>query len=75
MDYTNNLKNLFVAVTMLVVSSICFIRIGTVDMHAIISTAFVMIPAIVVMGYLGYKIGEILDNPKNRDDADYKLDL
>ena len=25
------------------------------------------------MGFLGQKIGEIADNPKNRTDADYKL--
>lgn len=73
MDYTNNLKNLFVAITMIVVGCICFIRIGYVDIHSIIATGTVMIPAIVVMGYLGFRIGEILDNPKNRDDADYKL--
>ena len=31
------------------------------------------IPAAIVMGYLGQKIGEIVDNPKNRADADYKI--
>ena len=25
------------------------------------------------MGFLGQKIGEIIDNPKNQADADYKL--
>ena len=25
-----------------------------------------------MLGFLGQKIGEIADNPKNRDDADYK---
>ena len=42
-------------------------------MHAIISTGIILVPAIVVMGFLGQKIGEIVDNPKNRADADYKL--
>ena len=25
------------------------------------------------MGFLGHKIGTIIDHPRNRDDADYKL--
>ena len=31
------------------------------------------VPATVIMGYLGQRMGEIMDNPKNRADADYKL--
>jgi len=73
MDYTNNLRNMFTVITMLIIGTICFIKIGTIDLHAILSTSAVLIPAMVVMGYLGQKIGEIIDNPKNRDDADYKI--
>ena len=58
---------------MLVIGTISFIKIGTIDMHAIIATGVILVPAIIVMGYLGQKIGEIVDNPKNRADADYKL--
>jgi len=73
MDYTNSLRNLFAVVTMLVIGIICFVKIGTIDLHAIISTGTVLIPAMIVMGYLGQRIGAIVDNPKNKDDADYKL--
>ena len=73
MDYTNNLRNIFTVITMLVIGAICFIKIGTIDMHAILSAGAILLPAMIVMGYLGQKIGEIIDNPKNRDDADYKL--
>jgi len=73
MDYTNGLRNLFAAFTMLIIGIICFVRIGYVNMHSILSTAVVMVPAIIVMSFLGQKIGEIVDNPRNRDDADYKL--
>ena len=73
MDYTNNLKTLFGAITMLVIGSICFIRIGYVNMHSIIATGVILIPAIIVMAFLGQKIGEIIDNPRNRADADYKI--
>ncbi len=64
---------MFIGLTIIIIGAICMIKIGTVDMHAIFSTGAVMIPAIIVMGFLGHKIGEIIDNPKNRDDADYKL--
>lgn len=73
MDYTNSLRNLFAAITMLVIGFICFVRAGSITMHTIIATGVILVPAIVVMGFLGQKIGEIIDNPKNRDDADYKL--
>ncbi len=73
MDYTTNLRNMFIGITMLVIGTMCLLKIGTIDMHSIISTGAVMIPAVIVMGMLGQKIGEIIDNPKNRDDADYKL--
>lgn len=73
MDYTDNLGKLFAVVTMLVIGAICFIKIGTIDLHAILSTASIMVPAMLVMTYLGQRIGSIMDNPKNKDDADYKL--
>lgn len=73
MDNTENFRNFFVVVTMLVIGTIMFVKIGTINLHAIMSTSAVLIPAVVVMGFLGQKIGEIVDNPKNRADADYKL--
>ena len=73
MGYTVEIRNFFIIVTMLVIGTICFVKIGTIDMHAIFATGAVMLPAIIVMGFLGHKIGEIVDNPKNRADADYKL--
>ena len=71
--YSDNIRQIFVAVTIIVLGSICMIRIGTVDMHTIYATSLILVPAVVIMGYLGQKIGEIVDNPKNRDDADYKI--
>ena len=73
MDNTENFRNFFVVVTMLVIGTIMFVKIGTIDLHAILATGAVLVPAVVVMGFLGQKIGEIVDNPKNRADADYKL--
>ena len=64
---------MFIGITIIIIGAICMVKIGTVDMHAIISTGAVMVPAIIVMGFLGQKIGEIIDNPKNRADADYKI--
>ena len=73
MDNTENFRNFFVVITMLVIGTISFIKIGTIDLHAILATGAVLVPAVIVMGFLGQKIGEIVDNPKNRADADYKL--
>lgn len=73
MNYTENIRNFFMVVTMLVIGTISFIKIGSIDAHSIIVTSIVLVPAVVVMGILGQKIGEIVDNPKNRADADYKL--
>lgn len=73
MNYTENIKKFFVSITILVIGSICLVRIGSIDMHSIYATAVILVPAIVIMGYLGQRIGEIVDNPKNRADADYKI--
>ena len=56
MEYTDNIRNFFIAVTILVIGSICFIKIGTIDTHAIFATAGILVPAIIVMGFLGQKL-------------------
>lgn len=73
MDFAENIRNFFIVVTILVIGTISFVKIGTIDAHSVIATGAVVIPAVIVMGFLGQKIGEIVDNPKNRDDADYKI--
>ena len=73
MDYTENIRNFFIIITMLVIGTISIVKIGAIDLHAIIATGSILVPAIIVMGFLGQKIGEIVDNPKNRADADYKI--
>ena len=71
MGYAENIRLLFIVITMIVIGTVSIVRVGTIDLHA--TTAAILVPAIVVMGYLGQKIGEIVDNPKNRADADYKI--
>ena len=73
MYYTVNIRKFFIATTILVLGTICITRIGAIDMHAICTTGSILIPAVVIMGYLGQRIGEIVDNPKNKADADYKI--
>ena len=75
MNYTESIRNFFIVVTLLVIGTISFIKIGTIDLHSMLSTGLVLVPAVLVMGFLGQKIGEIVDNPKNRADADYKLSV
>ena len=73
MEYTENLRVFFVVVTMIVIGTISIAKTGTIDLHAIIAMGTVLVPAVIVMGYLGQRIGEIIDNPKNKADADYKI--
>jgi hypothetical protein len=73
MHYSNNIKNFFIATTILTIGILNMIKIGTIDMHFICATAVTMIPAVIIMGFLGQRIGDIVDNPKNKADADYKI--
>ena len=73
MYYSLLLKKFFVAITIIVLGTVCFVKIGTINMHALYSTAIILIPAVIVMSFLGEKIGRIVDNPKNKADADYKI--
>lgn len=72
MGYTENIRLFFIVVTVLIIGTVSIVRVGFIDLHAILTTAAVLIPATIVMGYLGQRMGEIVDNPKNRADADYK---
>ncbi len=73
MGYAENIRLFFIVMTLIIIGTVSIVRIGAIDLHAIITTASLLIPAIIVMGYLGQRIGEIVDNPKNRADADYKI--
>ena len=73
MGYTENIRLLFIVITLIVIGTVSIVRVGVIDLHALLTTASLLIPAILVMGYLGQRIGEIVDNPKNRADADYKI--
>ena len=72
MDYTENIRNFFIVCAVLVLGTISLVKIGTIDLHSIMATGALVVPAAIVLGILGQKIGEIADNPKNRADADYK---
>ena len=59
MGYAENIRLLFIVITMIVIGTVSIVRVGAIDLHAILTTAAILVPAIVVMGYLGQKIGEI----------------
>ena len=73
MGYTQNLKTFFMVITMLILGGLSIFKVGTIDLHAILITSYIVVPAVIIMGILGEKIGLIIDNPKNRTDADYKI--
>ncbi|MCQ2754044.1 MAG: hypothetical protein MJ231_03245 [bacterium] len=70
--YAESIQKFFIVVTLLVIGSIMVYKIRVIDMHTIFAMSKVLIPAIIIMGFLGGKIGSIVDNPKNKADADYK---
>lgn len=72
-NYASQLRDLFGIITILFIGTVSIVKIGTINSHAIVATGMILLPATVIMGFLGQKIGEIIDNPKNRADADYKL--
>ena len=71
--YSENIKMFFISITIITIGSICFIRMGAINFHTICATAIILVPAVVIMGYLGQMMGDIVDNPKNKADADYKI--
>ncbi len=73
MEHAQNIRTFFIMITILVIGTVSITKIGAIDAHAVIATGAILVPAVVVMGFLGQKIGEIMDNPKNRADADYKI--
>lgn len=73
MAHSETIKKMYVSMTILILGSICLIRIGTIDFHTIVATATILVPAIVIMGIIGQRIGDIVDNPKNKADADYRI--
>ena len=72
MGYAENIRMFFIVITILVIGTVSIINIGSIDLHSITTTLIILLPAVIVMGFLGQKIGEIADNPRNRADADYK---
>jgi len=72
MGYAENIRMFFIVITILVIGTVSIINIGSIDLHSITTTLIILLPAVIVMGFLGQKIGEIADHPKNRADADYK---
>ena len=47
MGYTESIRNFFVAITIIIIGAISIIKIGTVDLHAILATGSVLVPAVV----------------------------
>ena len=73
MDRSTQLRDIFAILTILIVGTVSMANIGVIDAHSVMATGTILVPAVIVMGFLGQRIGEIIDNPKNKADADYKL--
>ena len=53
MDFAENIRNFFIVITILVIGTISFVKIGTIDAHSVIATSMVLVPAVIVLGFLG----------------------
>lgn len=73
MDNSTNYRNFFMIMTVLIIGTVSITNIGSIDAHSVIATGSILVPAVIILGFLGQKIGEIVDNPKNKADADYKI--
>ena len=45
MDHAEKYREFFIVITMIVIGTISFVKIGTIDLHAVFATGAVMIPA------------------------------
>jgi len=73
--WTVTIRNYFIIITVIIIGTTSILKTGVIDFHSIMSTFGIMVPAVLVMALLGQWIGSIMDNPKNREDADYKLSV
>ena len=73
--YRKQLKQLFIIITLIVLGSINLIKIEHIDMHALLLMFKVVVPACIVMGVIGFKMEEIINNPKNKAEADYTVSV
>ena len=53
MDYTENIRNFFIVCAVLVLGTISLVKIGTIDLHSIMATGALVVPAAIVLGILG----------------------
>ena len=62
----------FVCVSILLIGTFHLLMCGDMGFEAVYSLILKLIPASLVMGFLGYKIGDILDHPKKDKVSEYK---
>ena len=70
--YRQELCKLFASLTILVMGTASLLKSGSLDYYSVLGTLGKIVPATAFLGWLGYIIGSILDNPKNKDSVDYK---
>ena len=43
MGYAENIRLLFIVITMIVIGTVSIVRVGTIDLHAILTTAAIQL--------------------------------
>ncbi|MBQ6516645.1 hypothetical protein IJI31_05645 [bacterium] len=67
-----NFCTAFVCIAFLIFGAIHLFSCGNISYDSVVGLFIKIVPACLVMGVLGYKIGDILDHPKGSKAADYR---
>ena len=65
--YSKKISGLLASLTAFICSLLIFLNAPIITMGTLIYALKIIIPATFLVGYLGYKIGNIFDNKKKRN--------
>ena len=69
---SKNYATAFVCIAVLLITTFHIIICGDMGYDTVHGLIPKLVPAVLVMGFLGYKIGDILDHPKKDKISEYK---
>lgn len=64
---SQNIAALFISISILLVGGLVFFINGTIDIDTLYTAVKISIPTSVVMGFLGFLIGRVLESSKTDD--------
>lgn len=64
--YSKKISGLLASLTAFICTSLIFLNAPIITMGTLIYALSIIVPAVLVVGYLGFKIGNIFDTKKKR---------